>query len=219
MDFIFDPSLVLYLPLYQLDGASFMSRDKCGHLCTVIGALWTPQGRSFDGVDDYIDCGSPTSLDNVNPKTVEAWIYPIGWGEGSKGYVFVKAAWNFFINSSAGEETIQTWHSHSPTPGSWTTPNGSIVLGAWQHVAFTYDNSNNANDPIIYINSIIQSLTELTTPSGNPTSDADNTLYIGNNAAGARTWDGLIGEVRIYSRALTPAEIQHNYLATKWRYR
>ena len=29
---------------------------------------------------------------------------------------------------------------------------------------------------------------------------------------------GLIGEVRIYRRALTPTEVQHNYLATKWRY-
>ncbi len=32
-------------------------------------------------------------------------------------------------------------------------------------------------------------------------------------------WLGNIDEVRIYSRALTPLEIQHNYLATKWRYR
>ena len=54
MDFIFDPSLVLYLPLYELDGASFMSKDAYGHLCTVTGATWTPRGRSFDGTDDHI---------------------------------------------------------------------------------------------------------------------------------------------------------------------
>ena len=58
MDFIFDPSLVLYLPLYQPDGASFASRDAYGHLCTVTGALWTPQGRTFDGADDIIDLGN-----------------------------------------------------------------------------------------------------------------------------------------------------------------
>ena len=34
----------------------------------------------------------------------------------------------------------------------------------------------------------------------------------------AELWNGLIDEVRIYNRALTPLEIQHNYLATKWRY-
>jgi len=31
-------------------------------------------------------------------------------------------------------------------------------------------------------------------------------------------WLGMIGEVRIYNRALTLLEIQHNYMATKARY-
>jgi len=30
---------------------------------------------------------------------------------------------------------------------------------------------------------------------------------------------GTVGEFRIYNRALTSQEIQHNYLMTKWRYR
>lgn len=30
----------------------------------------------FDGADDYVDCGSGSSLDNLGPLTVEAWIYP-----------------------------------------------------------------------------------------------------------------------------------------------
>jgi len=55
MNFVFDPSLELYLPLYELDGSSFMSKDACGHICLVTGALWGSQGRTFDGGDDYID--------------------------------------------------------------------------------------------------------------------------------------------------------------------
>jgi hypothetical protein len=34
-----------------------------------------------------------------------------------------------------------------------------------------------------------------------------------------RFFTGVIGEIIAYNRALTPLEIQHNYLATKWRYR
>ena len=41
MGFIFDPSLVLYLSLWKLDGDSFMSKDAYGHLCTVTGALYS----------------------------------------------------------------------------------------------------------------------------------------------------------------------------------
>ena len=61
MNFIFDPSLVLYLPLYQLDGASFVSKDAHGHLCSVTGALWRPNGRWFDGTDDTIAADSVAS--------------------------------------------------------------------------------------------------------------------------------------------------------------
>ena len=37
-------------------------------------------------------------------------------------------------------------------------------------------------------------------------------------ADAAHPWDCYIGEVRLYNRRLTPLEVQHNYLATKWRY-
>jgi len=220
MDFIFDPSLVLYLPLYKLDGASFMSKDKHGHLCTVTGALWRPNGHCFDGTDDNIDCGSATSLDDVNPKTVIAWIYPEGWGENNKGYVIAKSGfWNFFLLNSASEESLSWWRGHATTNGDWRIPTSSISLNTWQHLALTYDDSNNANDPAIYINAVSQTITEITTPSGAATSDAAETIYVGNASNGDRTWDGLVGELLFYNRALSPLEILHNYLTTKGRYR
>jgi len=43
-------------------------------------------------------------------------------------------------------------------------------------------------------------------------------LIIGEARNLARDFDGRIGEVRLYNRALTPLEIENNYLATKWRY-
>ncbi|MDO8687497.1 MAG: hypothetical protein Q7K41_02790, partial [Dehalococcoidales bacterium] len=62
MDFIFDPSLVLYLPLYEPDSSSLMSKDAYGHLAAVTGATWGTLGRTFDGSDDQIDCGNASSL-------------------------------------------------------------------------------------------------------------------------------------------------------------
>jgi len=60
MDFIFDPSLVLCLPLYERDGSSFPSRDTYGHLCTVTGALWRENGHYFGGLD-YLNCAQEFS--------------------------------------------------------------------------------------------------------------------------------------------------------------
>uniref|UniRef100_A0A6M3IY71 Putative lectin/glucanase superfamily protein n=2 Tax=viral metagenome TaxID=1070528 RepID=A0A6M3IY71_9ZZZZ len=57
-----DPYLVLDLPLWDLDGSSFKSRDRFGHLCTVTGATWGLQGRKGDGIDDRIVLPSSAAL-------------------------------------------------------------------------------------------------------------------------------------------------------------
>ncbi|HEY4523745.1 MAG TPA: LamG-like jellyroll fold domain-containing protein, partial [Candidatus Paceibacterota bacterium] len=44
--------------------------------------------------------------------------------------------------------------------------------------------------------------------SGSRVSDAAESLKIGNDKSFARTFDGMIDDVRIFNRALTPKEIQ-----------
>ena len=118
MNIIFDPSLVLYLPLYGQDGASFMSQDAGGHLCAVTGALWRPDSRYFDGIDDKINCGHSPALNLTSGVTVEVWFKPVsvsadnwagifwkGGDWGNKGYHLIqlrsvdgsKIRWNFPI--------------------------------------------------------------------------------------------------------------------------
>jgi hypothetical protein len=56
-------------------------------------------------------------------------------------------------------------------------------------------------------------LTEGSSPSGDPSSDAASNLSIGNfDTTGPRTLDGLIDGVRIYNRALSPDEIKRLYI-------
>jgi hypothetical protein len=62
-----------------------------------------------------------------------------------------------------------------------------------------------------------------TFPTGNATSgnlsrQTDPIATIGCQFGGGQYAYGVIGEVFIYSRALTIQEVQHKYLATKWRY-
>ena len=51
---------VLYLPLWHpsLSGPVFSSIDPYGHTCTVTGATWGIQGRTFDGDGDFIGVSS-----------------------------------------------------------------------------------------------------------------------------------------------------------------
>ena len=207
VDFIFDPSLVLYLPLYQLDGASFMSRDGYGHLCTVTGALWTPRGRSFDGSDDYIDCGNNESLDITDAITIEVWVNLNG---DSTHREIIFKDYNIIRMRVQDNNKIINYATYGGTPGTeeWTS-----ILGTteWYYIAYTYDGSFAR----IFLNAQLDMTPVARTGDLSTTAGA---LRIGWYASVAN-FNGLISEVRIYNRALTPLEIQHNYLATKWRYR
>ena len=215
MDFIFDPSLVLYLPLYKLGGASFLSRDKHGHLCSVTGAIWTPRGRSFDGSDDLIDCGAGTSLDITNTITLEAWVK---LSSTPAGHHSVIGKWKvatdercYWLDMDKGANNWRFDVSHEGS--DYVSVTGSAPATDWIHLVGTFDGTdakiyeggawvNMANGPGV-INSV-----------------AANHVWVGASGdVPDRFFPGLIGEVRIYNRALTPLEIQHNYLATKWRYR
>lgn len=74
--YVFDPDVALYLPLYdtRLKDTQFLSMESHGHLCTVTGALWTSQGRSFNGVGDYITIENHASLDLTGDYTIIFWV-------------------------------------------------------------------------------------------------------------------------------------------------
>ena len=225
MDFIYDPSLVLYLPLHEKDGSSFMSKDAYGHFCTATGALWTPQGRLFDGADDVINLGSPAALDNIfdGGGTYIAWLYLDTFGEEGEGKIIDKAHTSFLVSDRVAVRTytksILLYKTFSAAAGTWMTGDNTLLASAWYQVGVTYNADSKDNNPIFYINGVTSTTYEETTPDDTRNSDAADTLYIGNSAAGTRAYDGKMGELFAYNRILTALEILHNYQATIWRYR
>jgi len=206
--FIFDPTLVLYLPLYNLDGASFMSKDAYGHLCTVTGAIWRPDGRYLDGLDDKLDLGS--DFIGTTALTIMAWIYPEGWGGLNYGRVLDNGKTRFMLRNNTSQQTL-AFNSDGST---WTeAATGAISLDAWQFAAVTRTAVGVAN---FYVNGEASGTADQ--DSGTPAAATTN-LYIGCRSDDAVTFEGTIGEVFVHNRVLTPQEIQRNYLATKWRYR
>ena len=192
-----------------------------GHDGTLINApSWTTGnvdgGLDFDGVDDLVDTGSNVGLDDLfaGGATMTAWINPGSWGEGGFGRIADKAdalgtnrnGWAFELYSSPRALLFQ--YGFSGAIGNWYTPTDSITLNTWQHVAVVYDNSSDLNDPLIYIGGVLQTLTELDTPSGTASSDVTVNLTIGNYAVDlSRTFDGILDDIRIYDTMLDAAEI------------
>jgi len=210
MDFVFDPGLVLYLPLWKLDGASFASKDAPQHLCTVTGALWRPSGRWFDGVDDTIGCSNAAILNITDALTISIWTKWEGdWLAGT--YMAIYKDGQYEIHNYLAVQTIKA--QISLTGGNVTLTFNNPQRNYWYHLGLTYDkDSGNAR---LYVNG---ELIDEDTGTGTITSSA-STLYIGAKMGSQMPFYGIIGDVLIFNRALTPQEIQRNYLATKWRYR
>ena len=139
MDFIFDSSLVLYLPFYELDGASFAAKDKHGHSCTVTGALWRPYGHYFDGTDDRIDCGASTAFD-LTKYTIEAW-FKINGTQGNKKIISKRSLDGTEMNFQFGPANATTWDLYWKSGGVTKSVayNLSADDGNWHMIGITFE--------------------------------------------------------------------------------
>jgi len=220
MDFIFDPGLVLYLPLYELDGASFASRDAYRHLCTATGTGWRPLGRYFDGVDDYINCGTSAELDmGTNDITTIAWIngskvtnvyhHIVGKRTDAIGYQMHCNQNNGLLRAAIGDSSGVSYGS--PTGGS------DVLDGNWHMVAVVFDRDAQAT---FFVDGQVNGTgVNISARQGSINNSKPCVVGIYPHDLSSNPFKNLIGEVWIYRRGLTLVEVQDIYLATKWRYR
>ena len=207
-----DPSCVLYLPLHKLDGASFMSKDAYGHLCTVTGALWTPRGRSFDGSDDYVDCGNAPSLDITGDEiTLEAWVRA---AVDAEPYTSILRKQDVGAPYLLSFDDGMHFRLYTQTPGGAVPTVSPLTYNdnEWHHLVGTY----NGVEQFLYVDGVeVASSSQ----SGNLVS-VPGSLKIGAGSEPAQYFfKGIIDEVKIHrGLAINAQRVQRDYLATKWRY-
>jgi PKD repeat protein len=166
----------------------------------------------FDGSDSRVTCPSSASLSMTEALTIEAWINPAGWGEagaGGYGRVVDKDRFALYLNGQAS-----TFAPHSlvlvlknetgPPSISWT-PDSTISLAKWQHVAGTYDAAT--GEARLCIDGVGQTVSQTNAPSGPLKDHSAFDLQIGNSGALSCTFDGIVDEVRVWNLARSPADI------------
>jgi hypothetical protein len=171
------------------------------------GAAWAA-GRlnsciEFDGTNDRVSTDLDYTGDNV---TIAAWIYPHSFGGNNKGRVIDSGQSLFFVDTG-GSVTNGISYIANGASTSQVFNSNTIVLNAWQHVCIVYTSSNSTG--LLYINGELVS-TNTGIPYG---SGATNAQIGGRASANDRNFDGLIDEVRIYSRALSAADVAELYAA------
>ncbi|MBD3268514.1 hypothetical protein GF373_17740, partial [bacterium] len=166
-------------------------------------------GQEFDGSNDYYNAGSDSSLDDIfdGGGTVSVWIHPTSGGENNSGKIFNKkpsggvATQVWLGNLSGSDMSFLVSQDFSGQYGVWKSANREVTFNVYQHIAVTYNNNSDSNDPTLYYNGSSVSINEDTAPSGSRVSDASVDLYIGNRADQERTFDGYIDELMFSSVA------------------
>jgi len=157
---------------------------------------------SFDGVNDYVDCGNDASLNLTDEITISFWAK-----YNNSGVIIGKSymAYEINIGSTKFDGFIGTnlgihWHwvgavdiLHGATITDWNR--WTWVIKSGQYVKF-YANG-------VYKGQYASSSIAIWLPT--------SVLYFGIRANGTLPFDGLLDDVRIYNRALSAAEITALY--------
>jgi fibronectin type 3 domain-containing protein len=174
------------------------------------GPTWTTGqlagGLSFDGSNDVVTVPPSGTLNNLPAMTLSAWMRPNSSGENAFGRILQKEnGFRLFLTSS-NQLSFQV--SYGTTSLTRTTGSNVVSYSGWTHVAVTWDGSTSAGNVRIYVNGAqVGGYSTTTNGAGMRGDDSGGNLHIGNNAALDRTFNGVLDDVRIYSRVLSPAEV------------
>src|SRR3989338_4790812 len=175
------------------------------------------QALNFDGVDDFVDMGSPASLDDIGAMTVSVWVKPDTAGEDGLGKIVTKDVsisanrWTLYIDNANGPLNAFGFFKEAGASPLWIQAvNNSVDYGQWQHIVATWDGSATAANVHLYKNGVELGY-QLQQNGTAISSDAALPLLIGGAQDGSRVFDGLIDDVRIYDRVLSAAEVLNLY--------
>ena len=193
-----------------------------GNTGTVTGAAPAYPGFLFaDG--SRISCGSDSSIDDIfdGGGTFVGWLRPTGVGQGLAGRVFEKRSVVTGIVLYCGNSATKLTYEQqtATTDGKWTFP-FDVTGDVWQHVVLVYDADTTATGggPTVYVNGVSVVVTEVAAPDDVRSSDAANTMIIGDTAPTGSSWNGKIDDVMLFDVSKTAAEAKSIFELTRWRY-
>ena len=202
------------------------------------GSFGISSSFAFDGTDSYIDVTPLTaSIQQNTIGTISLWAK----AESNSSYscLFSGTRTSQFRTSFAlrlrdsglPAKLMFTFRKNGEDPShvAFQTTNTEINADTWYNITVTQDGTA----AVCYINGSTVSLENLT--SGNPTTVATlwyqyiapQELYIGRNRVGNQNnpgafegqyWDGQMGPILFYNRALSAEEVLQNYNRVKGRF-
>ena len=165
------------------------------------------QAFSFDGNGDYVDVGD---VDLPGTFTIDAWINPDSLPAPQTAIIEKHGTFTSYRLTVFNDGSLEGYVSDGVQAVIYRTAPGTIVTGAWQHVAMTYDVAGSAGARILlYVHGANVATTASSDNAVTPGNEASSALI----GSGVGDFDGLIDEVELFNRVLCADDILAIYNA------
>jgi hypothetical protein len=173
------------------------------------GSYGNDESFAFDGTDDFIETNTTDLLNGASQFTFAVWCYPvsidnndmiIAWRNGSD--------YSFLGWGSNNNAFVQTTGSNKYRYSA----NDSITENKWNYIVATGVTGASLN---MYINGALSNGTNAGTMVNLVQS---SNIIFGNDPGFSRYWEGNMGPVLLYNRALSAGEVLQNYNRLKGRF-
>jgi len=173
---------------------------------------------SFDGIDDYVNCGNDSSLDLENAFSIEVWMknptdiqFRMVIGRIDTGGLYSQF-WYLAVQHSVGHEpNIETalgdGANYSVVRSDWTD---GLIGDEWIPVVWIRDGDTQK----IYINGVDETQEEgsYIDPGIGDVNPPTDVIIGGDIQSDDYYFKGLIDEVHIYNRAINSTEITYSFI-------
>lgn len=168
-------------------------------------------GNAFsfaNGGTGYVEVPDNPNLDLTTEATLTAWVYlnQLPSSAGHTMHIAGKSGYARDLDLQVDVDNKIRFYTGPGGPIS-VSSNTVVQVGQWYHVVATYK----ANvEESMYVNGVLENTTPIAyarEANGNPFTIGENLTFTG------RYFYGLIDEVELFNRALSPSEIQVNYNA------
>jgi hypothetical protein len=228
----YNPKIVTNGLVLALDAANIRSYPRSGTAWTDLSGLGnngtlvngpsfdSGNGGSilFDGTNDYVTLGTPVSLRGLQvPLTITAWARANGVTAGNTLYgIYGGLTGGRLYSLFRVDNGVLVYFTTNSSGGYQWQTSFTVTTGVWNFYAVIVSGTISSPSVKYFLNQSSQSF-NYSALSSSPDTSVD--IRVGGNASvPGEAWDGYIGQLSVYNRALSDQEILSNFNATRGRY-
>lgn len=186
------------------NGTTNYGANTTGMDCTVAGKFGS--ACDVDGTDDYIALGNIDEF-KIEDKTISFWAKPEASITSTQS-IFSSSTANWYAGFANSDRMFVSYADGTDSQQTAGGVVSAVTTSEWHHYTYTFSVSGNSVTIKYFIDGIYQEQDELTTGYS---SMYGTSFVMGAFASSSLFYNGMFDEVRLYNRALTPAEVQALY--------